>query len=81
MAACTVDSKTKHVLGDVVLVAAVCSAGTTITPALVGMSRFVNAWISDSGDNATVYLTFTSSLITLSAAPSGGTQTVFMIGY
>lgn len=81
MAACTIDSKGRHAIGDVVLVWAVCSDGTTITPTAVGLKRFVNAWISDSGDNANVYLTFTASLITLSGAPSGGTQTVFAIGY
>lgn len=81
MAAVTKTIQGRYSMGNKFLVVAVCTAGTTITPAAVGLSRFESAWISDSGDNANVYLTFTATLITLSAAPSGGSQTVFMIGF
>lgn len=82
MADVTIDSKTRHAIGDVVMVTVVCSAGTTIPVASVGLKRFVAAWGQDTGDGAgQLGITFTSTLLTLSAQPAGGTFTVFAIGY
>lgn len=81
MADVTIASKTRHAIGDVVLVTLTVSAGTTIPVAKTGLKRFVAAWLGDYGDNAHLTITFTSTLLTLSGAPSGGNQCVFIIGY
>jgi hypothetical protein len=82
MAAATIDSKTKHAIGDVVLITAIISAETTISATAVGLKRFVAAWLQDTGDGAgQLAITFTSTSLELSAAPAGGTVTVFAIGY
>jgi hypothetical protein len=81
MAACTISTKYLQTMGDKLMAVAVCSAGTTIAAAAVGLKRIQYAWIQDTGDNAAVYITLSSNTVTLSAAPSGGTQTVFMVGF
>jgi hypothetical protein len=72
-------------LGDktlvVTLIADGSGTGTTISNTSLGLSRIEAAWLGDTGDAAHLTLTITGSLITLSAATSGGTSQLFVIGF
>ena len=69
-------------LGNKVLVVISVSAGADIAASAVGLSAMEYGWLQDVGDNAGLYITMTSRASwSLSAAPSGGNQLVFIVGY
>jgi hypothetical protein len=85
MAAATHTLASRITLGNKVLVitnlADGSGTGTTISKNSLGLARIENAWLGDTGDNARLTLTITSSQITLSAATNGGTSQLFVIGF
>jgi hypothetical protein len=82
MAAATHVIKGRYVLGDRWVVVTEVSAGVTVTAVSLGLVRIDAAWLQDAGDNASVLLgTYAGSEVVLSAAPSGGTQLLFCLGF
>jgi hypothetical protein len=82
MAAATHTIKGRYVLGDRWVVVTEVSAGTEVTATSLGLIRVDAAWLQDAGDNASILLSkYSGSQVTLSAAPSGGVQLLFCLGF
>jgi len=82
MAAATHTIKDRYVLGDRWVVVTEVSAGVTVTATSLGLIRIDAAWLQDAGDNASILLsTYAGSEVVLSAAPSGGVQLLFCVGF
>ena len=82
MAAATHTIQGRYVLGDRWVVVTEISAGTEVTATSLGLIRVDAAWLQDTGDNASILLSvYAGSQVTLSAAPSGGTQLLFCLGF
>jgi hypothetical protein len=82
MAAATHVIKGRWVLGDRWVVATAITAGTEVTATSLGLIRIDAAWLQDAGDNASILLSkYAGSQVTLSAAPSGGAQLLFCLGF